>query len=121
MQRLKTVEALLARIVDLQREPDVSAKADFHKLVGDLEALGRRRNDFVHSKYMQWRNVEGSLGLIRQNSKLRKGIREEQEEELQPEAFNADIDNIECVLRKLEAFRLRILDWLYPDVVPVKP
>ena len=80
-QRLKTADVMLARSVDLQHEPDLSAKAEFHSLMGELRSLGERRNDLVHSNYTQWFNVEGAPGLIRQNSKLRgsKGIREEDE------------------------------------------
>lgn len=117
-KRLKTTDVMLARFVDLQRDPDLSAKADFHKLMNELGTLGERRNDLVHSKYTQWLNVEGALGLIRQNSKLRgsKGIREEDEEELLPEAFNADFERLDSALQKLEVFRLKVIDWLYPDV-----
>lgn len=119
-QRLKTADVLLARVVDLQREPDPSTKNDFHKLINELGKLGERRNDLVHSKYMQWRNIEGSQGLIRQNSKLRggKGIREEDEEELLPESFNADFERLDSALQRLEIFRLKVIDWLYPDVQP---
>lgn len=117
-QRLKTADVMLARFVDLQREPDLSAKADFHKLMGELGRLGERRNDLMHSKYTQWLNVEGAQGLIRQNSKLRggKGIREEVEEELLPEAFNADFARLDSALQQLEVFRMKVIDWLYPDV-----
>jgi hypothetical protein len=117
-QRLKTADVMLARFVDLQLEPDLSAKADFHKLMGELGRLGERRNELVHSKYTQWFNVEGALGLIRQNSKLRasKGIRVEDEEELLPEAFNADFEHLDSALQGLEAFRLKVINWLYPDV-----
>ena len=117
-QRLKTVDVMLARFVDLQPEPDLSAKADFHKLMGELGRLGERRNDLVHSKYTSWFNIEGAPGLIRQNSKLRasKGIREEAEEKLLPETFNGDLERIASALKELEAFRLKVIDWLYPDV-----
>ena len=117
-QRLKTADVLLARFVDLQREPDLPAKAEFHKLMVELGKLGERRNDLVHSKYMSWINVEGAAGLIRQNSKLRasKGVREESEEELLPEAFNADFERLARALQELEVFRLKIIDWLYPDL-----
>ena len=57
-QRLKTADVLLARFVDLQRKPDLPAKAAFHKLMVELGKLGERRNDRVHSKYMSWINVE---------------------------------------------------------------
>jgi len=117
-QRLKTADVLLARFVDLQREPDFSAKTEFHKLMVELGKLGERRNDLVHSKYMSWVNVKGAAGLIRQNSKLRasRGAREENEEELLPEAFDADFERLANALQGLEAFRLKVIDWLYPDV-----
>ena len=116
-QRLKTADVMLARSVDLQREPDLSAKAEFHNLMGELRSLGERRNDLVHSKYTQWFNVEGAPGLIRQNSKLRgsKGIREEDEEKLLPESFNTDFERLDGALQRLEAFRLKAIDWRYPN------
>lgn len=108
---------MLARSVDLQHEPDLSAKAEFHSLMGELRSLGERRNDLVHSNYTQWFNVEGAPGLIRQNSKLRgsKGIREEDEEKLLPESFNTDFERLDGALQRLEAFRLKAIDWRYPN------
>ncbi len=63
-------------------------------------------------------HVEGAAGLIRQNSKLRasKGVREENEEELLTEAFSADFRHLASALQALEEFRLKVIDWLYPDV-----
>jgi len=117
-QRIKTADVMFARFVDLRREPDVPAKEEFHKLIGALVKLGERRNDLVHSKYTPWTNVAGAKGLIRENSRLRasKGIREQDEEELLPEAFNVDFERLTFVLQKLETFRLKIIDWVYPDV-----
>jgi hypothetical protein len=117
-QRLNTADVMFAWFVDLMPKPDLSAKAEFHKLIGELQKLGKRRNDLVHSKYTPWVNVEGRLGLIRKNSKLRasKGIREQDEEELLPESFTADFEQLASALKRLEAFRLKVIDWLYPDV-----
>lgn len=72
------MDVLFARATDF---PDLT-KNDFHKLIADLQKPGERRNDLVHSNYMQWHTSDGFQGLIRQNSKLRgsKGIREEDEE-----------------------------------------
>lgn len=116
-QRIKSADVLFARVVDLQRKPDLPAKAEFHQLLGDLLKLGERRNDLVHSKYMRWINVAGNEGLFRQNSKLRasRGIREEEEEELLPEAFNADLERLDIALRRLEVFRKKIIGWRYPE------
>lgn len=113
-QRLKTAEVLFARFVDLH---DLAAKAAFHKLMGDLNKLGERRNDLVHSKYTPWVNVTGSAGLIRENSKLRagKGIRELEEEELLPDAFDADFKRLDDALQELERFRLNIINCIFPD------
>ena len=76
-----------------------------------------RRNELVHSKYNPWINVHGREGLLRTNSKLRgsSGEREIKEEELQPEAFDSDLLNLSATAQSLEAFRLKVIDWLYPD------
>lgn len=116
-ERVRTTDVLFARFVDLQREPDLLAKDEFHKLMVYLAKLGKRRNDLVHSKYSLWLNAEGATGVLRKNSKLRasKGVRKREEEELLPEAFSADHERLSNVLKTLERFRLKIIDWRYPD------
>jgi len=115
-QRVKTVDVLFARTVDLQREPDVATKTEFHSLMVEAGKLGERRNELVHSKYAHWINVEGQHGVIRENSRLRasRGVREELEEELLPEAFSADFERLSKALAALERFRLKVIDWRYP-------
>ena len=112
------MDVLFARFIDLKREPDLTDKAEFHKLIGKLEKLGERRNDLVHSKYSHWTTIEGRTGLIRENSKLRasKGVRKQEEEELLPEAFNKDLEELLAASQNLEKFRLKVIDYLYPDV-----
>jgi hypothetical protein len=114
-RRLNTADVLFARFVDLRNNTKAEAKAEFHKLMVELRELGERRNDLVHSKYNPWLNVHGKEGLLRTNAKLRgsKGEREEKEEELQPEAFNPDLQRLGVAAAKLEKFRLQIIDWLY--------
>ena len=116
--RLKTADVLLARFVDIRDGIQSSAKEEFHKLIIELHKLGKRRNDLVHSKYSTWINVAGDKGLIRENFKLRgsKGLRQKQEEELLPATFHADLERTNKALNSLESFRLKIIDWLYPDV-----
>lgn len=116
-QRLKTVDVLFSRFVDLRRNPDLSAKAAFHKLMVELDNLGRRRNELVHSTYMTWVDVAGDVGLFRQNSRLRArtGIREQEEEELLPDAFINDIERLDVALQELGKFRFKIIDWICPD------
>lgn len=116
-KRLNTADVLFIRFVDLLNNTQVEAKAEFHKLVVELRELGERRNDLVHSRYNPWLNVNGKEGLLRTNSKLRgsKGEREEKEEELQPEAFNGDLQRLAAAGAELEKFRLKIIDWLYPQ------
>lgn len=117
-QRIKTADVMFARFINLRDEPNNPAKAEFHKLMTKLRNLGERRNDLVHSKYTHWFNKAGAAGLIRENSRLRagRGIREQNEEELLPEALNADLENLNIALQGLEEFRLKIIDWLYPDI-----
>ena len=118
-QRLKTADVLFARFIDLRQGADLIDKTQFHKLMAELRKLGERRNDLVHSKYFHWINFEGKTGLIRENSKLRgsKGKREQQEEELLPEAFNIDLEALSSASQNLEKFRLKVIDYLYPDVI----
>lgn len=113
-QRVNTTDVLFARFVDLLRNPDQAAKAEFHSLMVQLAKLGERRNEFVHSKYALWINLEGASGLLRENSRLRasKGMREEQEEELLPQALSEDFQRLSAALQELERFRLKIIDWL---------
>jgi hypothetical protein len=116
-QRVKTVDVLFARTVDLQRVPDVAAKAEFHSLMVEAYKLGKRRNELVHSTYAHWVTVEGQHGVIRENSRLRarRGVREESQEELVPEAFSTDFARLSKALEDLDRFRLKVIDWLYPD------
>ena len=95
---------------------DRALRAEFHKLMVEIDKLGTRRNEIVHSTYVYWVNVEGSDGLLRQNSKLRgsEGIRDLNEEKLLPGAIESDGDKVAVVLQKLEKFRLQIVEWLYP-------
>jgi len=116
-KRLNTADVLFARFVDLRTNTDALAKGEFHKLIVELGDLGDRRNDLVHSGYNAWLNVDGKEGLLRRNSKLRgrKGEREEKEEELQPDAFDQDLQRLAAAASRLEVFRLRVIDWLYPE------
>jgi hypothetical protein len=56
--------------------------------------------------------------LLRENSKLKpsKGIRHEDEEELMPEDFGNDLKTVNSSMNNLEAYRLKIIDWMYPVV-----
>ena len=116
-KRLNTTDVLFARFVDLRNNTRVAAKAEFHKLMVELRDLGERRNDLVHSRYNPWLNVDGKEGLLRRNSKLRgsKGEREETEEELQPQAFDGDLQRLSVAGAALEKFRLEVIDWLHPE------
>jgi hypothetical protein len=57
------------------------------------------------------------MGLLRKNSRLsaKKGECEELEEELQPEAFDDDLQRLASAAANLERFRLQVIDWLYPN------
>jgi hypothetical protein len=116
-KRLKTADVLFSRFTGIHSNTDSAKKTEFHKLMTELIELGQRRNELVHSKYNPWINIEGKEGLLRTNSTLRasKGEREEQEEELQPEAFNADIARLRVAANRIEKFRLQIIDWKYPE------
>lgn len=115
-KRIKTADALFARFVELRPNIDPAIKIQFHELMVELGKLAERRSELVHSKYYRWLNVEGKERLLRKNSILRTkmGEREEQEEELQPEAFDKDLNRLNSAAEKLEMFRIQIIDWKFP-------
>ena len=85
-------------------------------MISELLKLGARRNEIVHSNYYNWTNADGESGLLRQNSKLRggKGEREESEEEILPKDLWKDLGNLNNAYGRLESYRLKIIDWVYP-------
>ncbi len=116
-QKLKTVDVMFARFADIRTNVVESAKSEFHSTVVDVIKLCERRNDLVHSRYWSWLDVDNQIGLLRQNAKLRgkSGILERQEEKLLPEDFASDLKSLSRVCLDLEEFRLRVIDWLFPD------
>lgn len=115
-KRLTTADVLFAYVVDIGNNINEEAKADFRKLTNELRKLGERRNDLVHSRYNPWTDTQGNEGLIRTNSKLLggRGVREEREEELHSEDFEADLQQLSDAAGKIEKFRQQIIDWLHP-------
>lgn len=114
-KRVRTTDVMFSRFVDLLRDPDPSAKLQFHDLMTELLKLGERRNEIVHSKYTLFFTVKGLAGLRRESSKLApsRGQRDVQEEDLLPESFAKDLDRLSAAQKSLEAFRLKIIGWRY--------
>ena len=114
--RLKTVDVLFQRFTSVRAGDFEEENATFHKLVTDLLKLGARRNDIVHSHYYNWTTADGESGLLRHNSKLRgsKGERAESVEELLPKDLWQDLGDLNNACDRLESYRLKIIDWVYP-------
>lgn len=119
-RRVRTAAVVYARFVSISSPLDEVEKARkitaFNNVRKELLRLGEVRNALVHSRYYSWTNVNGELGLIRINSQLQGGERNEEEHEMLPEAFAAEHVALSGVLAKLEEFRLQIIDWIFPDV-----
>ena len=120
-RRIKTLDVLYFYYVSVYTNNDEqlakNKHKEFHRFIVLLQRLAERRNSLVHSKYTYWQDVTGSDGLIRNNYILRgkDGEREEEDEELQPEAFDKDFTNLDEASEKMEFHRSEILDWQYPD------
>ena len=115
VQRVKTTTALFNRFVDLQSTPDTARKAAFAALSTDIIKLAERRNELVHSDYSAWTNIHGASGLLRSSSRLRKGEREQNEEELLAQAFEPDIERLAKISQKMEEFRRYAIWCIYPE------
>jgi hypothetical protein len=114
-ERVRTADALVSRVERIAGRPNSEWHKEFHALCERLNRLGSRRNHFVHSRWFQWINVDGNRGLLRRHARIRPRTAavEEIEEELQPDTFEADLEELTAVLQRLEAFRLQVLDRKY--------
>ena len=117
-KKVKALDVGYARMSQIVGNSDKQHRDSFHSLMVELDKLGTRRNDLVHSFYHHWVDEHGKHGLLRENSRLKgsAGIREEIEEKLQPDAFVVDLDKLRAACYRLEEFRRQYISWLYPDV-----
>lgn len=116
-KRLDATDELFADFIEAQGDSDHCVKAEFSHLVRELKALTDRRNVLVHSRFSRWLNVEGREGLLRTSTRINGSKRKnDDEEELQPEAFDGDLGRLQVASEDLNRFRLRVIDLLYPDV-----
>ena len=111
---LTTVDAVFEYLADVKHGMLPPRRKAFHDLITELHVLGRRRNDLVHSTYTPWQDAEGNFGLIRENIKLDqgKGVRQNQYEELLPNALSGEVERIKSALERVDQFRLEIINWL---------
>jgi hypothetical protein len=115
-RRIDATDRLFSEFVAAKAASAQHAQLEFHGLMTDLKALADRRNVLVHSRYAQWVNLEGREGLLRSSTRIDGEKRNNgAEEELQPEAFDSDIERLSIAAKRLERFRLKIIDWSYPD------
>lgn len=114
-QRVKATDVVFARFLDL-REPDSTAKKQFHELMIECLKLGELRNDIVHSTYTHFINLDSALALRRENSKLTssKGMRKVEEEDLSEASFTPLFERLYTVQKRIEDFRLKLIDWNHP-------
>ena len=116
-QRVRTASSLFTRFIDLRtkkNEHDEKAKTDFYALLSELESLGKRRNELVHSRYINWLQVGGGQGLLRtkQRRPSKSPATEIEEEGMTPDSFEADFLRLAKALMLLENARLNTLDLL---------
>ena len=116
-QRLRVASSMFTRFVELRSDKDEKVKADFYSLVSELESIGQRRNELVHSRYINWLQLGGAEGLLRtkQRRSNKSPATELTEEGLKSESFEDDFLRLAKAQMLLENARLNILDMLYPE------
>jgi hypothetical protein len=116
-QRVRVASSMFTRFIDLRAEKSDKIKTDFYALLSELESIGQRRNELVHSRYVNWLQLGGAEGLLRtkQRRSNKSPATELTEEELNPESFEEDFLRLAKALMLLENVRLNILDMLYPE------
>ena len=116
-QRVRVASSMFTRFAELRTDKNEKTKTDFYALVSELEGIGRRRNELVHSRYVNWLQLGGAEGLLRtkQRRSNKSPATELTEEGLKPDSFEEDFLRLAKVLMLLENARLNILDMLYPE------
>lgn len=114
-KRLNTADVLFAYFVDFRNNTRAEAKSEFHRIIFELRELGERSNELVHSALGS--TSMGAMVCCGRASKLSgsKGLREEREEELHPQAFDGHLQRLASAAAKLETFSLLVITWLYPE------
>lgn len=115
-KRVSTADVLFSHVVRTQFPSKLAYVKEFHDLAEDVVRLSKRRNELVHSRYAHWMNIDGQEGLVRSNSKFKtsRGARLDIDEDLLPESFVNDHQDVRAVIRRLERFRVLLIDWHIP-------
>jgi hypothetical protein len=115
-QKIKCVDIIFARFSEIHSVEGEERK-NFSSLMNRVVALSERRNVLVHSKYWSYLASDDQLGLLRKKPKLNRksGRLEDIEEVLMPEDFLSDFDRMNRIAMDIEQYRIKIIDWLYPE------
>lgn len=110
-RKLRVVDVMFSRFVDIKGwAPE--KKREFHKVVLSVTSLSVRRNELVHSKYRSLLAVNGDVGLLRTNARLKpnRGIIDRVEEEIFSGDLDQDFLNVDQAMNDLEQYRLQLID-----------
>ncbi len=115
--KMEIADVIFSHFIDITANTEEKAKGEFHSLMNRCKKIGQERNVIVHSVYYPLTKVDGSKRLIQKNPRLkfRGGAHiSENDKELALEDFEQINKKIIEVLKEIEKFRLKLINWKYP-------
>ncbi len=116
--KMEIADVIFTHYVDITANTDEETKGDFHSLMNACKEIGQARNTIVHSVYYNLEKIDGSMRLIQKNPRLKfkDGSRISlNDKELSLDDFKQYNKKINDVLEKLEEYRLKLIEWKYPE------
>jgi hypothetical protein len=116
--KMEIADVIFTHYVDITANTNSDSKNEFHSLMNRCKKIGQDRNIIVHSVYYPLTKIDGSKRLIQQNPRLRFKDGSEisvNDKELCLEDFENLNIKITSALNELEKFRIKIIDWKYPE------
>lgn len=113
--KVEIADVIFTHFAEITANTDASAKDEFHKLMNACKDVGEDRNNIVHSVYSSLTKVDGSIVLLQENRKLRfKGGSRilNNERALSADDLKKYCDDVNELLGKIEAYRLKLIAWM---------
>jgi hypothetical protein len=113
-----SADAVFSHFVDLLHQPDLEAKARFHKLMERCLDIGVFRDRRNHSQYALLRRAGNVVAPVQEKAALGctgDSPRQLTGEDLSVESFEPYFQKITKVIAELESFSLQVVKWKCRD------
>lgn len=117
--KMDVADVIFTHFVDITANTDKTEKENFRSLIKECKTIGQERNVIVHSVYYPLTKADGTKRLIQQNPRLKFKSSSQiviNDNELAIDDFTKINEKISEALKEIERFRLKLIDWEYPNI-----